>query len=341
MPPTESEARTLSTTEIASDRGCATHAPSAVDATHDPPAAAVASSGCHAANTWGSSTRGQPRRTASKVASISGGGARRQAGGKRPTGRAATPTAPGAGPPTRRRPRAARAAVGGEGRVAESDGARGRVAVDPEERLVAREQRAAFAREHEQVPLAARARFAVKLERRRAARRPRRRAAADGAARRRLAPKEARADGARDRAAAAAAAAAASDEALSTHVAGAGTVELQLHAGAGAVGDAEDGGGLAGLLEAHPRAQREAALRRERDDALRRQVEARRAHHADAHVPVRRRRRRRLRAEARDRAEGSRSSRARAPRARLPARRGRSPPRAPAARRGTSACRAP
>ena len=74
MPPTESEARTLSTTEIASDRGCATHAPSAVDATHDPPAAAVASSGCHAANTWGSSTRGRPRRTASKVASISGGG---------------------------------------------------------------------------------------------------------------------------------------------------------------------------------------------------------------------------------------------------------------------------
>ena len=74
MPPTESDARTLSTTEIASDRGCATHAPSAVDATHDPPAAAVASSGCHAANTWGSSTRGRPRRTASKVASISGGG---------------------------------------------------------------------------------------------------------------------------------------------------------------------------------------------------------------------------------------------------------------------------
>ena len=163
MPPTESEARTLSTTEIASDRGWATHAPSAVDATHDPPAAAVASGGCHAANTWGSSTRGRPRRTASKCLDLR----RRQRGVKQEeSAQLAAQQRRWCQVRVRRRAdgrAAARAAVGGKGRVAESDGARGRVAVDPEERLVAREQRAAFAREHGATRRCARS-FAVKLE---------------------------------------------------------------------------------------------------------------------------------------------------------------------------------
>ena len=47
MPPAESRARTISTTEIDSDRGRAAQGPSEVAATHKPLAARSAMRGCH------------------------------------------------------------------------------------------------------------------------------------------------------------------------------------------------------------------------------------------------------------------------------------------------------
>mmetsp|Transcript_14697 Transcript_14697/g.47560 ORF Transcript_14697/g.47560 Transcript_14697/m.47560 type:complete len:254 (+) Transcript_14697:72-833(+) len=69
MPPSESRAESVSTQEMCSERGRASHVPSAVTATHAPPPSV--SLGCHAAAICGSSKKARPAAAASNVGAIS------------------------------------------------------------------------------------------------------------------------------------------------------------------------------------------------------------------------------------------------------------------------------